>query len=89
MPMPFNTIRSRIRAEYLEMPGLHLTLAQAQRLFGAEPALCHAVLDALVDTNFLCRGSNGTYALRTDASALRRPRVKATLRMAKHASDAA
>jgi hypothetical protein len=29
--MPYNTLLSRIRAEYLEMPGLRRTLDQAQR----------------------------------------------------------
>jgi hypothetical protein len=38
----------RIEAEFREMPGLSLTLAQAARLFGAHPARCERVLDALV-----------------------------------------
>jgi hypothetical protein len=46
--MPDNTIRSRVRAEYVEMPGMRLTLEQVQRLCGIERALCQTVLDALV-----------------------------------------
>ena len=53
---------TRIRAEYLEMPGLRLTLAQAQRLYGVERALCQRLLDTLVDANFLCVKSDGAYA---------------------------
>jgi hypothetical protein len=38
----------RIHAEYQEMPGLRLTLAQASRLFNLEPELCEKALNALV-----------------------------------------
>jgi hypothetical protein len=57
--MPDNTMLQRIRAEYLEMPGLRLTLEQAQRLCGIERALCTTVLDALVDERFLYVKSDG------------------------------
>ncbi len=43
----------RIRAEFLEMPGLRLTLAQATRLWRLEPEVCQAVIDTLVDSRFL------------------------------------
>jgi hypothetical protein len=52
----------RLRAEYLEMPGLRLTVAQAQRLCGVEPTMCQAILDALVDAKVLYRESDGQYA---------------------------
>ena len=42
-----------IQAEYLEMPGLHLTKPQVQRLWGLEPHLCDALLDTLVTIEFL------------------------------------
>ena len=38
----------RIHAEYQEMPGLKLTLAQASRLFDLEPARCAKALQTLV-----------------------------------------
>ena len=60
--MPYEIILGRIRAEYLEMPGLQLTHQQAQRLCGIEGTPCKMVLDALVDVNFLCLKPNGTYA---------------------------
>jgi hypothetical protein len=55
------------------MPGLRLTLAQAQRLCGVERALCMAVLDALVANKFLCVKRDGTYARLTDGD-VSRPR---------------
>ena len=56
----------RIRAEFLEMPGLRLTVGQAERLCGVDRELCKAVLDALVDARFLCVKSDGAYARLTD-----------------------
>ena len=71
--MPHKAMLKRIRAEYLDMPGLRLTLAQAQRLCGVERTLCRMVLDALVDEQFLCVKSDGRYARMTDGD-LPRPR---------------
>ena len=50
----------RIHAEYQEMPGLKLTLAQASRLFNLEPARCAQALDALV-TGGLLRTDGHTF----------------------------
>jgi hypothetical protein len=60
--MPHNTLVRRIRAEFLEMPGLRLRPGQVQRLCGVEGALCQRVLDMLVDTSFLCVKEDGAYA---------------------------
>jgi predicted transcriptional regulator of viral defense system len=57
--------RSTVRAEFCEMPGLRLTLTQAQRLFDLSGTECREVLDALVDEGFLHRSENGVY-LRAD-----------------------
>ena len=46
-------LRTRIRAEYREMPGLKLTLAQASRLFNIEPVRCGRALEALVSGGVL------------------------------------
>jgi hypothetical protein len=43
----------RVRSEFLEMPGLRLTPAQAGRLLGLEPQACQRVITALVNTAFL------------------------------------
>jgi hypothetical protein len=52
-----------IRAEYLEMPGLHLTKAQIQRLWGLERSMCDVILDTLVATEFLKKTDRDTYVL--------------------------
>lgn len=52
---------NRIRAEFLEMPGLRLTVSQVQRLCGIDAAACRAVLDALVDAKFLSVKSNSYF----------------------------
>ena len=51
----------RIRAEYLEMPGMRLTAAQVQRLSGVHISICALVLDDLVRAQFLHKGSEGSY----------------------------
>jgi hypothetical protein len=73
-------VLERLRAEYLEMPGMNLRIEQVQRLCGIEQTMCKLVLDALVNANFLCLRSDGTYLRLTEGgSALPRP-AKATLR---------
>ena len=54
-----------IRAEYREVPGLHLTEAQARRLWGLDPMTCQAILSTLVEVGFLKRSRQGAY-LRAD-----------------------
>ena len=76
---PPERLLERIRAEYLEMPGLCLTPEQLQRLCGVEPTLCRLVLDSLVDAKFLCLKLNGTYARLTDGEASRPRAAKAGL----------
>jgi hypothetical protein len=56
----------RIYSEYLEMPGLRLTSAQAQRLMGVEAAVCIDALDLLVDAGFLRLTTTGQYVRLTD-----------------------
>ena len=51
----------RIRGEFLEMPGLRLTLAQARRLWRLDETACDAVLGALVDARFLARTRDGAF----------------------------
>jgi hypothetical protein len=52
-----------IQAEYREIPGLHLTKPQAQRLWGIDAATCEGVLEALVTTRFLKRTARDGYML--------------------------
>jgi hypothetical protein len=51
----------RVVAEYSEMPGLSITMPQAQRLMGADPNVCVVVMKTLVSRGFLKRTSRGTY----------------------------
>ena len=51
----------RVKGEYTEMPGLRLTPAQAQRLWGLDRAACDALLGALVDAKFLFRTRDGAF----------------------------
>jgi hypothetical protein len=60
--MPHRKFLQRIRAEFVEMPGLQLNLIQAQRLYGMDRTTCKAALDALVEENFL-RVKDGKYRL--------------------------
>lgn len=73
-------VLERIRAEYLEMPGMKLTLAQAQRLCGIEWSVCQMVFDALVEANFLCCKLDGTYVRLTEGDIPRPRPAKADLR---------
>ena len=43
----------RVRGEYLEMPGLALTLGQAQRMWNLHRGECERLLGDLVDAGFL------------------------------------
>ena len=51
----------RVRAEYLEMPGLCLTIRQVQRLWGLETGTCEALLKSLIDSGFLVRTDRGLF----------------------------
>jgi hypothetical protein len=52
---------NRIWAEYLEMPGLSLTPAQAQRLWGLDAITCQDLLQLLVESKLLHHGEDGRY----------------------------
>jgi hypothetical protein len=71
---------SRIRAEFLEMPGMKLTRQQVQRFCGIESTLCQAVLDALVDERFLSVRPDGSYGRLTEGDVSRPRQAKAALR---------
>ena len=56
----------RVRAEYLEMPGLTLTRSQMRRFWLLDVSLCDAVVDALVASGFLRCRPDDTYARASD-----------------------
>lgn len=66
-------VLDRIRAEFLEMPGMRLKLEQVQRLCGVDATISAAVLDSLVAVGFLRRNPDGTYARATEDSIRPRP----------------
>ena len=68
----------RICGEYLEMPGLRLTLQQAQRLWGLDEETCAWSLRFLVDAKFLVQINNQIFARSTEGVVVLPP-----LRMAK------
>ena len=49
----FEALVRRVRSEFNEMPGLRLTRHHACRLLGLEPSLCAAVIDSLLQCDFL------------------------------------
>ena len=57
--MDFEAMVRRVRAEFLEMPGLRLTFAQAMRLWGLSEDDCQRVLDVLISMCFLQRTPTG------------------------------
>lgn len=65
--VPVDTVR-RVRAEFLEMPGLKLTVWQAQRLWGVDRPTCEAVIETLTEAQFLSRTRDGAIVLRASTS---------------------
>jgi hypothetical protein len=51
----------RIEAEYVEMPGLSVTLRQAQRLWAADHHTCQTVFDRLIASGVLKRTKKGRF----------------------------
>ena len=58
-------LTARVLGEYREMPGLALTIGQAQRLWGCDAATCRRIADALVEQGVL-RWSRERYLVRAE-----------------------
>jgi hypothetical protein len=58
----FDVALRRAQAEFNEMPGLQLTVAQASRLWSFDSVLCSAVLSTLVERRFLVQTRNASFA---------------------------
>jgi len=58
----FSNALRRAQAEFLEMPGLTLTVAQASKLWCFDSELCTEVLSTLVEQRFLVRTRHETFA---------------------------
>lgn len=53
-----------MQSDFLDTPGLQLTLSRAQGRFGVDESTCKGVLDALVDARVLERTTDGAYTRR-------------------------
>ena len=80
--MRIDEVLQRIQGEYLEMPGLRLTPAQAQRLWGLERDVCDALLGALVDAKFLAQTRDGAFVRMEGVRAAQVTGVPASQRLA-------
>ena len=74
--MRIDEVLQRIQGEYVEMPGLRLTAAQARRLWGLERDVCDALLGALVDAKFLSQTRDGAFVRIEGAGPTRSANVK-------------
>ena len=79
----FEDVLRRLRAEFLEMPGLRLKPEQVRRLCGVERTICQLALDSLVDAKFLCVNSDGIYGRLSDGEVFRPGAAKADIIPAK------
>jgi hypothetical protein len=52
---------ARARGEFIEMPGLKLTVAQAARLWALDGGTSREILEHLVASGFLWRSPRGAY----------------------------
>jgi hypothetical protein len=59
--LSLESLVTRIRGEYREMPGLRLTFAQACRLWQVDAPTCETLLQQLVREAFLYKTDNGAY----------------------------
>jgi hypothetical protein len=66
---------------------MHLTLAQARRLWHLDEDACRAALDELVRAHFLVRRANGSFTRAIDGP--RQPSQKARMAKAPHTTEGA
>ena len=59
--MLIDEVLQKIQREFIEMPGLRLTAAQARRLWNLDREVCDALLGALVDARFLNQTRDGAF----------------------------
>ena len=59
---PIERLESCVQGDFLQAPGLRVTIEQAQRLWGLDGESCKRVLAVLVERGFLIRDAAGRYA---------------------------
>jgi hypothetical protein len=62
-PVAMNLL-NRAKQEYVEMPGLVLTVRQASRLWNLDAGVCHTLLSTLLREEFLSQTRDGAYLRR-------------------------
>lgn len=65
-------IARTLRGEYREMPGLRLTRAQIQRLYGLDALSCDELLVRLVNEHFLSLTESNRFCRADESSAATR-----------------
>jgi two-component system OmpR family response regulator len=60
------SLTERVKVNYLDLPGLSLTVRQAQRMWGFDEEICERVLEGLSKEGFLIRDDDGQYRRRKD-----------------------
>lgn len=58
---PIRSLMRQVQAEYAEMPGLSVTLSQAQRLWAVDQADCEEVFSRLISSGVLRRTTKGRF----------------------------
>lgn len=61
---PLDHTIDRIKSEYREMPGLHLTFEQMLRLWRLDRSTCRTLVEKLLDAQFLRTTRDGAYVRR-------------------------
>ncbi|HEX9365062.1 MAG TPA: hypothetical protein VF921_00460 [Vicinamibacterales bacterium] len=75
--MRIEDVLQRVQGEFVEMPGLCLTAAQAQRLWGLDRDLCDRLLETLVEAKFLAQRRDGSFIRVDDGPKRMAPRSAA------------
>ena len=55
------TLMKQVQAEYAEMPGLSVTLSQAQRLWAVDQVTCEEAFSRLVSSGVLRKTTKGHF----------------------------
>ena len=61
-----DTTIDRIKSEYREMPGLHLTFEQMLRLWRLDRPTCRTLVEKLIAARFLKTTRDGRYVRRVE-----------------------
>ena len=59
--LAIRTLMEQVQAEYAEMPGLCVTLSQAQRLWTADRSTCEEAFSRLISRGVLRKTSKGRF----------------------------